>query len=395
MGFKSGFDDVVTAARALAPQIRDSREEVEAGRRLPSGLVEQMDRAGLFQLSLPRSMGGPEAEPLTSFRAVEELSRADGSVGWCCMLSSTCSLFAGFLPVEVGKSMFGEPPSFRMAGSIRPEGRALAVDGGYRVSGHWDYASGINHANWLMCTCVIEDGNGPLLTGQGLPVTRSLLAPVEKGTILDNWSTVGMRGTGSHDFTLEDVFVPEENSFLLFGPPQESGPLYHPRLSLIAAWAPVAANSLGMARGAMDAFLDLASETGSTGSATPLRERPAVQTKVAEAEAIIGAARAYVISSVESVWQAVCGGIENLSLEDLDIEVAHARLSITHAIWESVRAVDLIFHAAGTNAVHRRHPLERFFRDVHTAAQHVGAAPSNLDAAGQALLGLRPGSPGW
>ena len=390
MASNMGPDDFVAAATGFASEIRACREAIETDRRIPGRLVDQLDRARLFQLSLPRSMGGPECDPPTTFRAVEELSRADGSVGWCSMLSSTCSLFGGYLPADVGKAMFGEPPSFRMAGSIRPEGRAVAVDGGYRVSGHWDYASGINHANWLMCTCVIEDAMGLRLTGEGAPETRTLLAPMELADIVDNWATVGMRGTGSHDFTVDDVFVPAEHSFLLFGPPKEPGPLYHPRLSLVAAWAPVAANALGMARGAMDAFLELAADTGSTGSITPLRDRPAVQTKVAEAEAIIGAARAYVVESVGSVWRSVCDGDE-----DLDAEVARARLSITHAIWESVKAVDLLFHAAGTNAVHRRHPLERFFRDVHTAAQHVGGAPSNIDAAGQALLGLRPSSPGW
>ena len=390
MAIDAGLEDVVRAASNLAPAIRGSRGAIETDGRLPSELVEKLDNGGLFRLSLPRSMGGPECDPLTTFRAVEELSRADGSVGWCSMLSSTCSLFAGYLPVKVGKEMFGDPPTFRMAGSIRPEGRAVEVDGGYRVSGHWDYASGIYHANWLMCTCVIEDGNGPRSTGGGVPETRTLLAPVATATIVDNWSTVGLRGTGSHDFMVDDIFVPAEHSYLLFSPPQETGPLYHPRLSLIAAWAPVAANSLGMARGAMDAFLEIASDTGSTGSTTPLKDRPAVQTKVAEAEAIIGAARAYVVDSVGSVWNAVCQGVE-----DLDTLVARARLSITHAIWESVKAVDLLFHAAGTNAVHRRHPLERFFRDVHTAAQHVGGSPANIDAAGQALLGLRPGIPGW
>ena len=382
MASKTGVEDVVAVARGLQAEIRNAREEVEANRRLPFPLVEKMEQAGLFRLSLPQSMGGPECDPLTSFAAVEELSRADGSVGWCSMLSSTCSLFAGFLPSDVGRAMFGEPPSFRMAGSIRPEGRAVVVDGGYRASGRWDYASGINHANWLLCTCVIEDG--------GLPETRSLLAPMEAATVHDNWSTVGMRGTGSHDFSLDDVFIPAEHSFLLFSTPYETTPLYHPRLALVVAWAPVAANALGMARGAMDAFTELASGTGSTVSTMPLRERSMVQTNVGEAEAIIGAARAYVVDSVGSAWQAVCEGSE-----DLDGAVAVARLSITHAIWESVRAVDLLFHAAGTNAVHRRHPLERFFRDVHTAAQHVAGSPSSIEAAGQALLGLRPDSPGW
>ena len=145
-----------------------------------------------------------------------------------------------------------------------------------------------------------------------------------------------------------------------------------------------------MARGAMDTFVELATEAGSTMSATPLRDRPLVQTKVAEAEAIIGAARAYVLHSVDAAWQAVCEGAP-----DPGREIAQARLAITHGMWASVEAVDLLFHAAGTNAIHRKYPLERFFRDIHVAVQHVAGLPSNFESAGQVLLGLRPKDPGW
>ena len=349
-----------------------------------------MDEAGLFQLSLPRSMGGLETDPITSFRAVEELSKIDGSVGWCAMLSSGSAVLTGWLRADVGRSLFGQPPDFRLAGSIRPEGQAHKVDGGYRVRGRWNYASGIDHANWLLCTCKVEDGNGPRLTPAGTPETRTLLVPIGAVTVHDTWSVVGMCGTGSHDFVVDEVFVPMEHTFSFADPPQESGPLYHPRLVLVAIWSVTTANLLGMARGAMDSFVEIATKTGSTMSTTLLRDRPLVQAKVAEAEAIIGAARAYVLDAVGTAWQAVCDDVP-----DPSSEIAQARLAITHAMRESVKAVDLLFHAAGTNAIHRKYPLERFFRDIHVAVQHVAALPANLESAGQALLGLRPNDPGW
>ena len=382
--------DFVAAAAALAPQIREARDELETARHLPASLAEALTQAGMFQLSLPRSIGGPESNSLIAFRAIEELSKADGSVGWCAMLSSACSMFPGWLQPEVGRSMFGQPPDFRMAGSIRPEGRAISVDGGYLVQGRYDYASGIDHANWLVCTCKLEDEDGPLLTPAGAPQTRMLLLPKGSVTVHDTWSTVGMRGTGSHDFVVDDVFVPMEHTFSLSEPNKETGPLFHPRLTFVAFWALTAANLLGMARGAMDSFVELATQAGSTMSTTLLRDRPLVQTKVAEAEAIIGAARAYVLNSVDAAWQAICNDVP-----DPSIEIAQARLAITHGMWASVEAVDLLFHAAGTNAIHQKYPLQRFFRDIHVAVQHVAGLPSNFESAGQVLLGLRPSGPGW
>ena len=159
---------------------------------------------------------------------------------------------------------------------------------------------------------------------------------------------------------------------------------------MVMAWNATAANALGMARGAIDTFCNMASQTRSTMSETLLRDRPLVQTRVAEAEAIVGAARAYVISAVHTAWEAV-----QHDVADPSRAVAQARLAITHAMHESVRAVDLVFHAAGTNAVYRKHPLERYFRDVHVAVQHAAGLPGHIESAGKIFLGLRLNEVGW
>lgn len=383
-------DDVLAAAVALVPHIHAVRDELEALRHVPPSLAKSMTTAGLFQLHLPRSMGGQEHPPLTAFRVVEELSKADGSVGWCAMIAGSGSLLAGWLHPEVGRELFGEPPDLRMAGSIRPEGRAYPVNGGYRVRGQWNFASGVNHANWLFCTCIVMDGEHPRHTSAGIPETRSLWVPAEAATIVDTWSVVGMCGTGSHDFVVDDVFVPTTHTFSIADPPHATGPLYHQRLLLASIWTSTAGNALGIARGAIDAFIELATHTSSTMSPTLLRDRPVVQTKVAEAEAIVNAARAYVMDAVGTAWDAVCAGAPDPSRE-----IAQARLAITHGMHEAVRAVDLVFHAAGTNAVYRKHRLERNFRDVHVAVQHAAGLPAHLENAGKVLLGLRPTDVGW
>lgn len=382
--------DVVAAARSLIPQVLAARDECERLRRVPTSMVETLAEAGLLQMYLPRSMGGPELPPLVVFRAIEEISRADGSIGWCTMIATGVSNSMGLLEAEVGREMAGSPADMRLAGSIRPMGRARPVDGGHRVDGRWDFASGVNHARWLMCPCIILDDGKPMRTPTGAPVTRIFWAPAESATILDTWHVVGLRGTGSHDFTLADVFVPAARSVATTDLPREKGLLYDPRLHLSWIWTATVANAIGIARGALDAFTEVASSKSSTMSTALLRDRPLVQARVAEAEAILSAARAYVQTAVGDLWERTAQGES-----DLDVAVVQARLAIARGMHEAVRSVDLLFHAAGTNAVYERNPLERHFRNIHVAVQHAAALPAHMEAAGKVLLGLRPADAGW
>jgi len=382
--------DLVAYATALAPQISAVRDELESGGHLPAALVQALDQAGLMQLYLPRSMGGPEVDPISSYHIIEEISKVDGSVGWCTFLSSVGCYYSGWLKAEVGRELYGSDPHVRIAASFRALGEAKAVDGGYIVTGRWDYASGIDHANWLAVGCRVADEKGPRLTPTGKPEERMFMVPAEHAAIHDTWSPMGMRGTGSKDFSVEAISVPEERSWGLWDPAQESSALYDPRLLLTMTWTLVAANALGMARGAMETFVELTNQSGSTRSSTLLRDRASIQNTVGKAEAIINASRTYVLDSVGAVVDAVTEG-----KKDPSPETAQARLAITHGIWEAVKAVDMLFHAAGTNAIHQKYPLERFFRDVHVCVQHGAGLLSNFDSVGQAMLGLKPSVPGW
>ena len=374
--------EIVAAAIRLAPLVRAARGDAEQMRQTPPALAAEITKAGIYQMYLPASAGGPETPPLVAFRVVEELSRVDGSVGWCAMIATALSLNVGRLPAEVARELAGNPADYRGAGSARPGGQAWKVEGGYRVKGQWNFASGIQNANWLYATCVVADG--------GKPVLRAMWVPREQVTIVDTWQTMGMRGTGSQDFTIDDVFVPERRSRLSDAPPCETGPLFHPRAWYVNLWTPSAANALGIARGAIDALTEIAATEASTMSANLLRDRPRVQERLAEAEAIVNAARAYVFDAVGQLWRTLSAG-----QEPTDRELAQGRLSLVHAMHESVRAVDKVFHAAGTNAIYNRLPLERAFRDVHVAVQHAAGLPGYFESAGKVLLGLRPADPGW
>ena len=382
--------DVVAAAKNLVPVIVAARAECERDRRVPAEIAEALAAGGLFQMFLPRSMGGPELPPLTVFRAIEELSRADGSVGWCAMIATDISLFMGWLPVDVGRHFCGQPADLRPAGSLRPQGRARPVKDGYLVRGQWNFASGINHANWLYCTSVIMDGDKPQLTSHGTPRVRAMWLPADQATVLDTWTTIGMRGTGSQDFVVNDIFVPSSHTCFLGDPSLEAGPLYNSRVVLATAFIPVVANAFGIARGAIDAFIDMAGRESSTASTALLRDRTLVQTRLAEAEAILNSARAYVVDSVATLWEATKSGSS-----DLTHPIAQVRLAVVHGMHEAVRSVDLVFHTAGTNAIYSKNPLERHFRDIHVAVQHNSAFPAQYESAGKVLMGLRPADMGW
>lgn len=382
--------DLVALAQNLAPRIVATREEAERTRQTPPGLARALAEAGLYQMFLPRSAGGPEVAPLIAFEAIEALSRADGSVGWNAMIGTDISLFTGWLAKDTVRSMAGSPPDLRVAGSLRPQGKAWPVKGGYRVKGRWNFASGITHANWLYCTCLVMDGEQPAETAAGTPRVRAMWLPIVEATVVDTWATIGMRGTGSQDFSVDDVVVPADRSSFLADQPIESGPLYQPRMVLTYLWALNTANALGIARGAMDAFVEMAGRDASTGSPALLRDRPAVQARVGEAEAIINACRAYVVTAVDRVWHAMRDGETNPAAKVVD-----ARIAVTHGMHEAVRAVDILFKAAGTNAIYTRNPLERHFRDIHVAIQHNSAFMVHYESAGKALMGIRPTDPGW
>ena len=393
MASTTGYD-MLAAAKALRPQIIAARDELDQHRRLPASLVTAMDDAGLLRTYMPSSLGGPEADPITAFHIVEELAKSDGSVGWCCFIAGSLSLFTGWLETSVAREMFGTPPTLRGAGSFRPLGTARITDGGYIANGQWDFASGCLHANWVALNCVVADENGPRVNAggplNGLPVLRMMSVPIEDVTVIDNWSVIGLHGTGSNDVAVSDLFVPENRTFALIDSPYDTSPLCTFRSAMAVTFTLLAGHTLGMARGAMDAFQELAGAKGTTMTMSLLRDRPPVQEVVGRSEAIISGARAYILDAAGNMWEAVQSG-----KEDLGDEVLQTRLAVTHAVHESARAIDMLYHASGTNAVRSSNLLERYFRDVHAAMMHAGGLLANFEQGGRVAMGLPPGAPGW
>jgi alkylation response protein AidB-like acyl-CoA dehydrogenase len=377
----------VRAARALAPTIRELRADIERDRSLPAPLVKRMAETGFFSLWLARALGGPELNTVDYLRVIEELSRADGAVGWCTMVSAGYSRLSGYLDDGVAREIFGDGSTI-VAGTINPTGKAMVVPGGFRVSGRWSYGSFIGHSTWTVGSSVIHDNEGPRRGPDGAPDMRLMLFPTSAVEIIDTWRVGGLRGTGSHDFHVTDLFVPDDHAIAAFtAKPVRPGTLYAAPFITVFAMA-IASVPLGIARAAIEAFVALAEAKTPMGGASRLRDKAGAQADVGKAEALLRSARAFLVESAHNIWNAVAAG-DTPSLP----QRATARLAAAQAAAASAQAVDLLYNAAGGTALYESNLLERCFRDVHATTQHMGTSSANFELSGRVLLGLDPGTP--
>jgi indole-3-acetate monooxygenase len=362
------------AARAeLTALAATHRDEGDRLRHLPPALAEAFLRHDVYRMLLPRDLGGAEIDPLDYLALVEDVARIDGSIGWNLAIGIGSDLYVGYLPPEHTRDMFAEPAS-GIAGAYAPFGRGTRVDGGYRVSGHWGWASGVNQARWMVL------GFSVPLDG-GKTETRQALAPREAFRVLDTWHVGGMRGTGSTEYEVEDLFVPAEMTFQMFtGKPRHAAPVF--RLPGAFFCAALTVVMLGIARGAAEGLQRLADAKAS------VQNQAAAQYAVAKALALAESGSLYVRQSIADIWQGIGRG-EEIGLE----QRGRARRACVHAAEGSVEAVDLCYRAAGGSALFQSQPFERALRDVHAAMGHFIFQRSAMEDAGRAAFGLAPASP--
>jgi alkylation response protein AidB-like acyl-CoA dehydrogenase len=366
-------DSVLAEVRSLAPSVAARATEIEAGRRLPLDLVERMASAGLFRLCVPKSLGGCEAEVATLLEAVETLSAADGAAGWCLMIGATTGLLAGFLPEAAAKEIYGRDPDVVTGGVFAPRGEARAVDGGYRVTGRWPFASGCEHCAWLAGGCTFGDGTAP----------RMLFFPASDLEIVDTWTVSGLAGTGSHDMVVDDVLVPAGRDVAVgVTEPTASGPLYRfPIFGLLAV--AVAAVGLGIARAAIEELRELAGVKTPTLARRRLAEQPITQVELARAESTLLAARASLYDTVGDAWEVAAHEQEPA----IDLRV-RLRLAATHAARTSASVARAMYDLGGGSSIYATNALQRHFRDAHVVTQHMLVAPATYSLTGRLLLGL-------
>jgi alkylation response protein AidB-like acyl-CoA dehydrogenase len=386
MNEKPEVIDPVDRARELAPTLRAFADDAERERRLPEPAAQAMARAGLYRTAAPRSVGGFECEPEVQIETIEAIAAVDGSTGWNLMIGIEVMGFLGAtLEPAFGAALFADPDLI-VSGALNPVGVATRVEGGYRVNGQWPFASGCHNAHYFWGQCQVRDADGnPPAPGE--PALREALIPRDEFEILDTWRVSGMRGSGSHDVQATDVFVPDERmTAVLFEPTRETGVLFRlPPFSRLA-YNKVGV-STGIARSAIDQFVELASTHSRRAVGATLRERADVQIAVADADTRLGSARAFVLDAVGAVWQAVAEGRDPTTPER-----ARVHLACSNAATQSIRAVDLVCGVAGTKAIFESSPLERCQRDVRVVPQHITVAPQWNANAGRVLLGLPSGS---
>lgn len=371
--------ELVRRARALAPQIAACAADIEAEGAVPPDLIEALTDAALFRLNVPAEANGEQADPLVVFHVIEALAAADASVAWVVMIATEVSLLTGWLPGAVLSQMIGgdEPggPRCRISGSSRVLARGRRHESGWLLSGRLNFLSGIEHAKFVVAT--FREAGDP----DGGPVRMALL-PQRAGEVVRTWDTMGLRGTGSHDWLLDDAYVQAAHTWRVEDSPRAAGPAWRAPERSVVAWIGNAGHAVGAAQGAIDDLRAASVETASSGDARPLAEREAFRFALARAQARVWSARDFVRAACGEAWQALCAGAPDRAL------LGRWRLANVHAVHESAEAVEQLFRAAGTNAIHRRWPLERRLRDLQVARQHGAALEHNYDNAALALLNL-------
>lgn len=369
------LDALTDGAAALAKELA---ADTERERALPPALLGALRATGLMRAGVPAALGALEAAPATILRSAETIAQGDASTGWCVSIAATSSLLSAYLPTAGAEEIFADPQTVA-AGVWAPRGRAVIVDGGIRVSGRWSFCSGISHSQWLFAGCVLDE---PQAQAAG-PTLRVAAMPTAELEILDTWHTSGLRGTGSHDALATDLFVPDHHVLsLVDSGPRVDTPLY--RFPIFGFFAlSIAAAALGNARGAIKDLTELAAGKTTQGSSRRLAERPATQAAVGEAEAAVRAARALYYTAIEEAWEAA----------QQDAPVGESlrlglRLAATHAVRTAAEVARAMYDLGGGTAIYQDSPLQRRFRDAHTATAHFQVNPAIWELTGRVLLGV-------
>jgi alkylation response protein AidB-like acyl-CoA dehydrogenase len=374
---------VLAAACDLRPILQAATQSMDDSRGLPYAVAQELKAAGVYRLFVPRELGGEEMDLESSLAIIEALSEGSGAAGWNVATSSWNAMNALSLPVEGARRIYASGPDQAIAGGAAGSGQAAATAGGYRLSGHWRFGSGAGEADWMVGLCN--------LTGDGLDesartVPHWAFMPRSDAQVHTNWRVAGLKGTGSHDWSVQDRLVPASMIVPIQSARPWPGALYQlPTTSL--GGLQFSAVATGIARLAIDSFMELAQGKTPFMSRSLLRDRVQSQEALARAEVLVESARAYRSLIVREMWRAFEAG-EPLSLRLR----ARARLAGAHATECAVKAVDLLFSAGGTTSIQDEHPLSHCFRDVHAVAQNVNVLPVYYEHAGRVLFDLDPGT---
>jgi len=381
----STTNNLLTAIRKIEPIIRQHAPDAERDRKLAAPVAKAMHQAGLYRLWRPKAFGGFELDPVSGFRIIEEISRIDSAAGWNLQIAVAHDMFAPWFGDQAAQEIFNADAI--PVGAFNPARKAVPVAGGYRISGRTSFVSGAHHATAFIGFAHIYDGDKLRVDTNGMPETRLIAVPASEAEIIDNWNTMGMRGSGSHDVEMRDAVIPE-HWVAPWGPLEQPGSAYQGPLYRLTVWPAIAAlvaPALGITRAAIDEASELIINKTPAYGAKALKDNAVVQSQLAQAEAKLGASRAFFFNAFEEAWQE--------AVADRPITLAskgRMQLAMTHAVLECAKAVSLIHEIAGASGIREEYSFERYFRDIHVITQHGFLSASKLESIGQILLGLDP-----
>lgn len=362
----------------LLPAIRARAGETEANRRLPESTVKELQDADLFRVMQPKIWGGYELDPGVFLEIGMLLASACGSTGWVYSILCVHSWELGCMSLQAQEEVWGADTSVLVSSSYAPTGQVEAVDGGYRISGRWQFSSGCEHADWALLGGRIESEDGPR--------TCAFLIPRSEYVIEDTWHVIGLRGTGSQDVVVADSFVPMHRVHeLTSGSEVSDSHLYRVPFTALFGYS-LTAPVIGMAQGALDAHLALTAGRSRKATASRVAGEVFSQIRVAEAGRDIDAARIQMFSTFEDMLATIDQG-EEISLEAR----VRARRDQVLGTRAAVAAIDHVFTNSGAHALHETSEIQRFWRDAHAASMHnSNVAEPILSAYGAMRLGELP-----
>ncbi len=359
---------------------------LDRDRQLPVHVVSAMHEVGLFYLWLPRELGGPALNLRDTVRVLEALAQVDGAPAWCACIATTYSRLGAFLPRHVAARIFVEDRA--IVGGTFAGGRADVVEGGYRLTGRMPYSSGIGHSQWAVGGGTIFIDGAPKLMPNGAQETRTMLYPSNQIEVLDTWDVGGLRGTGSHDYVVDNLFVPNEYTVLLHGESAECAGGFYRIPPYTAYPVPIAAVLLGIAENALNIFYGFATTKIPRSGSRPICEDESAQTAVGRAEGVLRSARAFLFEMTDEM--------DNASETREEISVKQRmmlRLACVQVAAAAKESVQIVYDLAGGTAVYEAGGLQRCFRDLYTATQHLQVQTVNFKWVGQVVMGLEPTTP--
>ncbi|MFM9864934.1 MAG: acyl-CoA dehydrogenase family protein [Micropepsaceae bacterium] len=371
--------DLIATARGFHDELKRRAPEIEAARRMPADIANRFNEAGFFRLLVPKDYGGLESDPVTFAQIAETLAEADASTAWVTMICGSTGVIASWITPEGAREIY--TANNVVCGVFARRGKAHDEGDHYRVEGKWQWGSGSDISNWMTAGCVLYRDGEPVMEGE-VPANGTVFVPTREVELQGNWDTSGLCGTGSQDFVMRDVRVPKARAEFGAFKIHVNRPLYHfPPFGLLACG--VTAAMMGAARASIRELIALASVKIPEAHRRVLAQRTQTQEHVAEAEATLRSARAFYYEMMHKTWDETNakGRASTETRRDL-------RLAITHAARASVRTVDLMYNLGGGTSVYKTSPLQRIFRDVHVASQHMQVATPTMETVGRHMLGI-------